>query len=106
MKQEIIAPNEGWIEKLDAGSIGEAAVILGAGREKKGDPIDPAVGIILQVKVGDKVTKGQSIMTLFGNSEELLLQARQMLMNAITINDSPVNPLPLFYGMVSHLSIE
>jgi pyrimidine-nucleoside phosphorylase len=97
------AQMDGWIKKLDAGLIGEATVLLGAGREKMGDPIDPAVGIIVEAKVGDRVKEGQSILTIYANSEEALLEGKQKALNAIAVQDLPVEPLPLFYGIISRI---
>jgi len=55
------APRAGYVAAIDAETVGVASVHLGAGREKKGDPIDLRTGIVLHVKVGDRVAKGQPI---------------------------------------------
>ena len=66
----IKSPANGWVSTLNARLIGETAVLLGAGRAKKGDPIDLAVGILVEAKVGDPVKEGQPIFTILANSKE------------------------------------
>ena len=56
------APRSGYIAAIHAEQVGMASVRLGAGRARKGDPIDPAVGFVLQAKVGDHVEKGQPLI--------------------------------------------
>lgn len=66
---DVIAEDEGYVEVIDAENIGVAASILGAGRQTKEDQIDLAVGIMLEKKVGDYVSKGDVIATLASNTE-------------------------------------
>ncbi len=100
-KAEIIevveAPQNGYLDQIQARSIGEAAVALGAGRAKKGDSIDHAVGFIIHNKVGDKIQKGQPLFTIHANDQKLLENARKTLLAAHGWNDAPVPGLPLFY---------
>ena len=77
--------------------IGEAAVALGAGRAKKGDPIDHAVGFIIHHKVGDIIKAGEPLFTIHANEPDLLAQAREEVLKAHVFSDTPVSPLPLFY---------
>jgi pyrimidine-nucleoside phosphorylase len=74
-----------------------ASFDLGAGREKKGDPVDLAVGLRLNVKVGDYVEQGTPLVKIYANSEDKLAACRARLERAITFSDTPVEPLPLFY---------
>jgi pyrimidine-nucleoside phosphorylase len=97
------SPTSGWISTLNARLVGEAAVLLGAGRAKKGDSIDPAVGIQVEAKVGDQVVNGQPIFTILANSEERLAQAKISLSQALEISAQPVNPLPLFFDVIGEL---
>ena len=55
------APRASYVAAIDAEAVGVASVHLGAGRERKGDPIDLRTGIVLHVKVGDRVAKGQPV---------------------------------------------
>src|SRR5512141_1997885 len=64
------SPRSGYLAQIQARSVGEAAVALGAGRARKSDPIDHAVGFIIQHKVGDQVEKGEPLFTTHPNSEE------------------------------------
>jgi pyrimidine-nucleoside phosphorylase len=90
----------GFVHWVDARKIGEAAVDLGAGRAKKGDPIDHSVGIVVLHKVGDYVIEGEPLFTIHANSEEKLQLAKQQVLNAHIIKEEECDPLPLFYEIV------
>jgi len=96
----VTAPRGGYVAGADAMEIGLTAVSLGAGRAKKGDAIDPAVGIVLAAKVGDAVEKGASLFTLHANDEAKLAEAERRVLAAFTWQDQPVEPPPHFYGIV------
>jgi len=100
MIEPVPAPRDGYIAGVHARIIGETSVLLGAGRAKKGDPVDHAVGVVVHTKVGDKVIKGQPLFTIHANKKNLLEEARPELLRAYTFSDEPVEPLPLFYGVV------
>lgn len=70
-KFDVLADEDGFITKMVADAIGVAAMKLGAGRETKEDSIDLAVGFILRKKVGDSVKKGESLVTIFANQEDV-----------------------------------
>ena len=91
------APRSGFLSQVQARSIGEASVALGAGRAKKGDPIDHAVGFVIHHKVGDRVEAGQPLFTIHADDAEKLAEARTSVLNACEFSDSPVSALPLFY---------
>jgi pyrimidine-nucleoside phosphorylase len=90
----------GFIHWVDARKIGETAVDLGAGRAKKGDPIDHSVGIVVLHKVGDYVIEGEPLFTIHANSKEKLELAKQRVLMAHTIKEEECKPLPLFYEIV------
>ncbi|MCA0452821.1 MAG: pyrimidine-nucleoside phosphorylase [Chloroflexi bacterium] len=94
------ASQSGYVAQVAAELIGMAAFGLGAGREKKGDPIDLAVGLEVHAKVGDKVESGAPLVTIHARKPEQLATCRSTLQQAITFSDSPVEPLPLFYGTI------
>jgi len=98
--EEVPSPRSGYLKWIDAKEIGEASVDLGAGRLKKGDPIDHAVGIVVHHKVGDKVQKGELLFTLHANDQTKLTAARQRVLDAHQWSARTVKPLPLFYGSV------
>ncbi len=95
------APRSGYLAELDAQQVGLAAVDLGAGRAKKGDTIDHAVGVIVHYKVGDYVEKGTPLFTVHANEAERLAAAEKRLLAAHTFSDAPASPYPLFYRRVS-----
>lgn len=99
--EPLLAPQAGYLSQVNARLVGEASVILGAGRAKKGESIDHAVGILVQHKVGDRVTTGEPIFTLFADEQSKLDTARQMCLDALQWSEKPVEPLPLFYGVIS-----
>jgi pyrimidine-nucleoside phosphorylase len=92
------APRSGYLSRIHARMVGEAAVILGAGRIKKGDPIDHAVGIVIHKKVGNQVRSGEPLFTIHSNNSTRLAQAKQDVLAAHVWSEKPVDPLPLFYN--------
>jgi len=94
------APRAGYIAGIDAAEIGLTSVELGAGRAKKNDPIDYGVGLVVHAKVGDSIGKGQPLFTIHANTAAQLASAEKRLLKAIEWSDAPVEPLPLFYGVV------
>jgi pyrimidine-nucleoside phosphorylase len=95
--ETVVADRTGNLSRVDARLIGEASVALGAGRAIKGDPVDHAVGLIIHQKVGNKVTKGEKLYTLYANDPAKLSAARESLKSAIGWSETPVVPFPLFY---------
>jgi len=98
--QDVPAPRGGYIAVMDAAEIGMTSVELGAGRAKKGDAIDYAVGLLVHAKVGDRVSAGEPLFTVHANDEGKLVPAEKRLLGAVEWSDKPVKPLPLFYGVV------
>jgi pyrimidine-nucleoside phosphorylase len=94
---EVKSPRRGYLSQVHARLIGEASVLLGAGRSKKTDPVDHAVGIVVHRKVGDLVEKDGPLFTLYANDEERLGEARALALSAHQWQDQRVAPLPLFY---------
>jgi pyrimidine-nucleoside phosphorylase len=91
------APRGGFISQVHARAVGEASVALGAGRAKKGDPIDHAVGFLILKKVGDAVQEGEPLFEIHANDEGKLKEAREAVLSAYQYSNEPVSPLPLFY---------
>jgi pyrimidine-nucleoside phosphorylase len=91
------APQNGYLSEIQARSVGEAAVVLGAGRARKGDPIDHAVGFLIHRKVGDQVQKGEQLFTIHANDGEKLREVRETVLSAHVFQKEAVEPLPLFY---------
>ena len=95
LRRPLLAESGGYVARLDALTIARAGILLGGGRERKGEPIDLSVGIVLQAKVGDAVRPGQPIAVLHANDEQRLAQAERMLRSALDITAAPVQPAPL-----------
>lgn len=96
----VSAPRAGYLSQINARIVGETSVVLGAGRAKKGDPVDHAVGVVIHHKVGDYIGVGHPLFTVHANNPALLTEATQHLLEAHQWSDEPVAPLPLFYGLV------
>ena len=84
---DVCALKDGVIASMQAESIGTAAQLLGAGRAKKEDTIDPSVGLVMKVRCGDRVKAGQPLCTLYVNDDTYLEDAKQLLLQAIRIED-------------------
>ncbi len=100
IKMTILAEKSGWVSVVDAKEVGESSVVLGAGRSKKDDKIDFGVGILVKVKVGDKVTEKQPLFEIHANEEERLNQVLHKLKNAVKIVDEPVEAPPYFWDVI------
>jgi pyrimidine-nucleoside phosphorylase len=101
---EVESPRQGYLAAIHAGEVGLTAQDLGAGRRKKGDPVDHAVGVIVHYKVGDRVEKGEVLFTIYARSQEAANQAAARLSAALSWSDEPVERLPLFYDTLSNLA--
>ncbi|MBE7435972.1 MAG: thymidine phosphorylase [Anaerolineales bacterium] len=95
--EAVKAPRSGFVSQVNARTVGEASVALGAGRAKKGDPIDHAVGFLVFKKVGDSVRAGEALCEIHANDGEKLKDAREAILSAYRYSDESVPPLPLFY---------
>ncbi len=94
---------EGYISGIDALKIGEAAVTLGAGRNKKDDPIDFAAGIVLEKKCGDKIREGDVLAFMHvreKSSEELRAAVDEMIVSAYEYGPEPITAAPLINGWI------
>jgi pyrimidine-nucleoside phosphorylase len=98
--QDVPAPRAGYVAGIDAMEVGLTAMLLGAGRAKKGDPIDHAVGVVLQAKIGDEVKRGEPLLTIHANDGQKLVQAQEKLLAAYTWSKEPVQAPPLLYEII------
>jgi pyrimidine-nucleoside phosphorylase len=98
---QVLSPGNGYLVSLQCEQIGTACVILGGGRERKEDSVDPAVGIVLRKKVGDRVSAGEPLATIYYNSESRLARAQQLLEESCEICDSPpTEKRPLIHRVI------
>jgi pyrimidine-nucleoside phosphorylase len=91
------SPESGYIAQVQARTVGEAAVALGAGRARKGDPIDHAVGFVIHRKVGDPIEQGEPLFTIHASETQKLDEARRAVLSAHDFRKEAVERLPLFY---------
>lgn len=97
---EISSEREGYIEHTDAEKIGLASVILGAGREKKGDPIDSSAGIVLKKKTGDRVEKGDTLAIFYTDDESKIEEAKRDFFEAFTFGNKKPPAQKLIYRII------
>ncbi len=97
----LAAPRAGYIASIDAERVGLATMKLGAGRFKKGDPIDHATGLLLAAKVGDQVEAGQPLLEIHARSQEQAQAIQAELLSAYQWSDAPVSPGPLIYSEIT-----
>ena len=88
---EVLANNEGYVSKIDALAIGNAAMLLGAGRKKIGDSIDHSVGIVLNKKVSDFVKPGDVLATIYANKSNVC-EEEKMILDAYSITNEKITP--------------
>jgi pyrimidine-nucleoside phosphorylase len=87
--QDVSSPKDGYVAAMNCEAVGTACVILGGGREKKEDTVDPAVGIVLHRKVGDRVAAGEPLCTVHSNSEARTARAATLLLESYEIAHAP-----------------
>lgn len=97
---ELKTDRDGYVESMITSDIGNAAKLLGAGREKKSDVLDLSVGIVLQKRVGDAVKKGDVLCTLHAGEKSDRMGAYNLLKRAIHIGDQKPERKPLILGVV------
>lgn len=97
IKHEVIIDQAGFVSAIEVDKIGIAASILGAGREKKDDIIDPAVGLMIHKKLGDPVAPNEPIATIYANDPAKLLPATETIRRAYTIAKAPTPAQPLIH---------
>jgi pyrimidine-nucleoside phosphorylase len=94
----VTAPSSGFLASVDAEALGRASGDLGAGRKRKGDPIDPAVGIVFLPKVGDAIEAGQELGRIHARTERDARACADRVVAALTLSADAVEPPPLVYG--------
>jgi pyrimidine-nucleoside phosphorylase len=98
--RQVYSPWEGAIASIDAMEVGLVAVELGAGRARKGDPVDHGVGVKLAAKVGDRVKIGDLCCTIYARNESEAESAAGRMLEAYCCVKDEVRPPPLIYGVV------
>jgi pyrimidine-nucleoside phosphorylase len=99
----LVADRSGTLAAVRAEEIGLASGALGASRMRKGDPIDPAVGIVVRPKIGDHLEVGDPIGTVHARSEGDAREAARRTLAALELSEGPVEPPPLVYAWLEDL---
>ncbi len=97
--EPIMAKQDGYIQEINAEEIGKVTCGLGAGRVKKEDIIDYSVGVILNKKVADKVSKGDILGYIHSNSKEKFEEAERKLEQIIKINENEIEKETTIFGI-------
>ena len=98
----LLSPAAGFVEAIQCEQVGIASLVLGGGREKKEDVIDPAVGLVLHKKVGDPVQKDEPLCTIYYNSDARLGSAQSLLQQAYQVAEkAPAVGRPLIHRVIS-----
>lgn len=95
LRRELPAPSAGYVVRADADGIGRACVVVGAGRTRVEDAVDPAVGVSAIAKIGERVDKGQPLIVLHANDETKAEEATRLLEDSFRVEERSVTPLPL-----------
>jgi pyrimidine-nucleoside phosphorylase len=98
--ETVSADRAGYLSEIHARTFGEVSVVMGAGRARKGDPIDHAVGLVVHCKVGDRVEIGSPLFTVHARDKDTLEMAKEKVLTAFAWSDQPVQPLPIYYDIV------
>ena len=83
---ELTAAEDGYVSEIDAMRIGLASQHTGAGRQRKEDDIDPAAGLYLHKKVGERVRQGELLCTIYGNNVKKIEKSLEEVKNAVKIS--------------------
>ena len=97
---EIKATRDGYISKMNAELIGNAAMELGAGRRTKDDKIDHTAGIMLHKKSGDSVRVGDTLATLYTNTDKEIDTAERIFLSSLSYSDKKPETKPLIYKII------
>jgi pyrimidine-nucleoside phosphorylase len=99
--REITTSRAGFVSGINAEDIGRASTLMGAGRDRKEDAVDPAVGVILEVKMGEKVDAGAVLCRLYYTQESTLEEAAEMVEDAFKISGQKPDERELILEVVS-----
>jgi pyrimidine-nucleoside phosphorylase len=103
---EVASPATGYVSQIDCEKIGIASLVLGGGRSTKEDGIDPAVGVIVHKKIGDKVAAGDSLCTLHYNRSDHLEESRQLIVESYAVGAvAPSRAAPLIHRVIKAASV-
>jgi thymidine phosphorylase len=96
----VSSPRAGFITRISADDIGQAAMLLGAGRETRESKLDPAVGIVLEHKVGDRIQAGERLCSIYYNADTNLEEASETVEDAFRISATGPEAPTLIYEVI------
>ena len=96
----VCAAQSGYIQSVTASEIGRASLLLGAGRIRKEDPIDPAVGIVMAKRIGEWIDAGEPLAHLHVSSHSNPQTAAELVRGAVVLSQEPVVAPPLIYASI------
>ena len=99
-QKEVKSGHSGYVAAIDCEAVGHACVILGGGREKKEDSVDPAVGIVLHRKLGDAVASGEPLCTVHANSAAKAARAIELLLKSYHLTEGPPQKKKLVHRVI------
>jgi pyrimidine-nucleoside phosphorylase len=100
VREPLLSDRTGILAAVRGEEIGLAAVALGAGRIRKGDPVDPAVGIVVRPKIGDRLASGDPIGEIHARDRDAAAEAGRRVLAAMDLADGPVDPPPLVHTWI------
>ncbi len=100
------AKASGFVQSMDTAQLGLCAQHMGAGRVRKDDKIDPAVGFVLHKRIGDRIEKGETLVTLHLRDESSFKTVEEALLLNITIGPEPLSPEPLIHAVVTKEGVQ
>jgi thymidine phosphorylase len=101
-KVDVVSSRSGFVAAIQCESVGTACVILGGGRERKEDSVDPAVGIVVHKKIGDAVSAGEPLCTIHCHSDAQAERAKKILEESYTIGDTAPGHKPALIRRAIH----
>ncbi len=106
LREDYPAPCNGYVTLADAEILGRACLVLGAGRTRTTDSVDPAVGLSNLAKVDQRVVQGQPLVTLHANDPSRLIEAKALLESAFVVSETPARAPRLITDMVEPDHVE
>ena len=99
--RDVTTDKSAYVSGIDAREVGLVAMTLGAGRTRKGQDIDPAVGIVLGPKVGGYHESGETLLTIHARTDEAAMRAEERLLLAYTWSSTPPKALPVIHKVIN-----
>jgi pyrimidine-nucleoside phosphorylase len=99
---DVPSPRAGYVTAIQCEQVGTACVILGGGRERKEDSVDPAVGIVVHKKIGDSVSAGEPLCTIHCHTDAQAERAKKLLEESYEISEAPPGHRPSLIHRVIH----